>query len=108
MTVEKYTDARGQVAVLYSPGYGAGWSSGLHMEEKEFALFDAGLVQFVLDGTDVRVVEAYIEDKLGDAYFYMGGWPLEIEWLAPGTQFTIHEYDGNETVQLIRDLSCTA
>ena len=86
----------GKVAVLYSPGYGAGWSS---WNSKEM-LFDPETVLWVEGG------------KIGDCPYgkkhpdvYMGGAEnLKIEWLPEGTAFEIIEYDGHESVRVITGL----
>lgn len=48
--VERYTREDGKVAVLISPGYGAGWSTWASDEDVEFFLFDATMVKAVLAG----------------------------------------------------------
>lgn len=98
----------GKVAVLYSPGYGAGWYSWHGIEE---LLFDPILVNMVIEYRSIeeptpeedldfdRAVSLYCEAKYPEA-FYGGGVDLNIEWLEQGTAFRIHEYDGFETVEL--------
>jgi hypothetical protein len=61
----------GKVAVLYSPGYGAGWFSWHGIEE---LLYDV------------------------DGYFG-GADDLEIEWVDVGREFRITEYDGSESIE---------
>lgn len=95
----------GQVAVLYSPDFGAGWytwNSG-----KKFLVFHPDLVAAVeagdLDLAAKRAEEINAELYGPDDYIYTGGASdLVIEWLPVGTIFRIHEYDGNES--LIIDL----
>jgi len=93
----------GKVAILYSPGFGAGWSTWAHADDgfNEFLVFDKGLVELAQRRADVLEVEAYINSKFGDeAYVYMGGWEdIEIEWLPVGHPFEITEYDGAEKVK---------
>lgn len=87
----------GKVAVLYSPGYGAGWFSW--NSEHPQCLFDPDIVDWVENG---RSEEEFpdLEAKYGD-YFYDGGFrDLTIAWLPVGTAFRIHEYDGNESIVL--------
>ena len=91
----------GMVAFLYSPGYGAGWSTWADSKHKELALFDKGLIQLALDGADAEAVENYLKSKMGDDYFYTGGWrDIKVEWVSKGTSFVIDEYDGNESYQI--------
>ena len=51
--INKYVNDRDEVAVLYSPGFGAGWSTW--NREHPDMLFDAGMVDLVLK-EDVVVV----------------------------------------------------
>ena len=93
------TIRNGMVAVLYSSGYGAGWSTW-NLEIPEM-LFDSGLVDLVESKADNEKLEAYCTLKWPEAY--LGGLEgIGIEWLPVGTAFRIHEYDGSESVE-IRD-----
>lgn len=103
--MDKYTKD-GMVAVLVSPGFGAGWSTRAG-ENSEFYCMDRGLVELHMRGADRDEVQAYCALFGGEPY--MGGWgDVEVEWLEPGTLFTIEEYDGAESLRLISDLSMTA
>lgn len=89
----------GQVAVLYSPEFGAGWSSW-DRENSDFLLFDSGLVTLAEKGANQDEVEAYLKTKLGDRVPYCGGWrDIRIAWIDQGTAFEIMEYDGSESVR---------
>jgi hypothetical protein len=107
MDVEKL-ERDGKVAVLISPGFGAGWSTWAG-EHKEFALFDRRLVEAMETGGSAAVV-AKVEEILGeDRYFYMGGaGDLEIVWLPKGERFFVDEYDGSESIVNGDDLILTA
>lgn len=94
---EKYYNDEGEVAVLYSPGYGAGWYS---WERKEGMLFDKDIVQAVLDNK--LDVAAKIAEEKYNAYSD-GARNLTIRWMSPGTQFEISEYDGYETINYSDD-----
>jgi len=99
----------GKVAILYSPKYGSGWSSW-NTQYPEL-LFDPDIVQFVLDHPDMNKKNqdfsfmknddeftSLLQSRYPDAYF--GGWRnLNIEWMSPGTQFRIIEYDGYESIE---------
>ncbi len=87
----------GLVAVLVSPGFGAGWSSW-NPEIPEL-LFDPVVVGMVEDGTNPETITAYCEAKDPSGYFG-GVTDLEVKWIPVGTQFRIHEYDGSETLEL--------
>ena len=89
----------GRVAVLVSPGYGAGWSTWADKPEK--AVFSPEIVIWVESGkpTDVRLKN---EDRWEEEFGYLGGIEdLEIEWLELGTRFTVDEYDGSERLTII-------
>jgi hypothetical protein len=99
----------GNVAVLYSPGFGAGWYSWHGVEE---LLYDPVLVEMVEAYRTIEIptpeqkfdftqaVESHCS-KYKDCYFG-GADDLEVMWLPVGTNFRIHEYDGSETVE-VRD-----
>lgn len=97
----------GKVAVLVSPGFGAGWSTWAYSgddnyrECMDFMLFDPTLVTMVERGDSAQAIEAYVTAKYPNTYCGGAG-DLIIEWLPVGTAFRIHEYDGSETVE-IRD-----
>ena len=107
--MDKVYNEEGKVAVLYSPGYGAGWSTWAHDREVATkAMFDPEVVQWVLDGKPEGKFtgedEEYFEKKYG-GYIFTGGMDqLKIEWLSPGSQFHITEYDGCESVQFRDDI----
>lgn len=87
----------GHVAVLVSPGFGAGWSTWCDKELREQVLFDPKIVAWVEDGK----VGPVPTDHLSDEYFYTGGAEdLIVEWVPVGTKFRIHEYDGSESLIL--------
>ena len=104
MAIEKLIHD-GQVAVLYSPGFGAGWSSW--SDDKEWFLFDSGLAELVLDGANEERIERYVRDSFGGGEYaggYLGGSSdLIVEWLPVGQRFRIHEYDGSESIVLEQD-----
>jgi hypothetical protein len=91
----------GKVAVLVSPGFGAGWSTWADSDLRERVLFDPLVVEWVEGGKlgDVPV------DHFDDAYLYTGGASdLVIEWLPVGTKFVIREYDGSERLETMEDI----
>lgn len=86
----------GKVAVLYSPGYGAGWSTW-ESQYSEQLMFDKDIVQAVLD-KDYNTAARIAEEKY--MAFTSGASNLEITWLDIGTKFAIEEYDGYEDIVL--------
>lgn len=88
----------GKVAVLVSPGYGAGWYSW-NTKFPEI-LFDIYVVSWVLNGKKGPI--PVITDRYND--YYDGGISkLKVEWVAEGTLFRINEYDGSESLIRIAD-----
>src|SRR5258708_5572262 len=92
----------GKVAVLYSPGFGAGWSTW-NTEEgvAEFMSMDAEVVQAFLDGGGAAA-SAVVEKKYPGKYCcVLGASDLKVAWLDQGTRFRIDEYDGSESIEEI-------
>lgn len=90
----------GKVAVIISRGFGAGWSTwnNSDAETAAWCRHDPGLVAAVEAG-DIDKFRALAEAK--DADLYIGGVDkddLDIVWVAEGTPYYIHEYDGSERV----------
>jgi hypothetical protein len=91
----------GKVAVLYSPGYGAGWYSW-HGEEK--LLYDPVIVGMIESKKHHTEIEAYCESIYGDQHYFSGAEDLKIEWIDIGREFRIDEYDGSEYIEYRDDL----
>lgn len=92
----------GNIAVLVSYGFGAGWSTW-NDEHRETLCMDAEIVQAVLDGDKAKAVEI-AKQKCGD--FYEGGIAgVTVEWVKKGAAFEIDEYDGSELLRVIGDRS---
>lgn len=82
----------GRVGIIYSPGFGAGWST---WGKKEMAL-DQELAKAIEQGDREEVLKV-AKEKYPDAY--LGGLiDAVVEWVEPGTVFRIDEYDGNEAI----------
>lgn len=94
----------GKVAVLISPGYGAGWSTWSDKHD-ETLLFDKRFVEAAEAGVDD--IDTLVKQVLGeDAYVYTGGWrDIQVVWLDEGTHFTVDEYDGWESIKYLSDIS---
>jgi len=95
----------GCIAVLYSPGFGAGWSSW-NNNDKEWLLFNPEIVAAVESGDRKKAEE--IAERLGkelngenDYTCVLGADGLEIAWIREGEAFEITEYDGNESYNII-------
>jgi len=89
----------GRVAVLYSPGFGAGWYTWNYSHPE--CLFDPDIVELVRSFADTAEIEELARSKWsqGDDYFYPGGAEyLRIEWLPEGSRFRIDESGGSENL----------
>ena len=85
----------GRVAVLYSPGFGAGWSTW--NKGVPDLVFDPAIVKFV-ENEQWAEMETYVTLKYPD--IYKGGMKdLAVAWLPEGTEFRIGEYDGAENIE---------
>ena len=96
----------GKVAVLVSPGYGAGWFSW-NLEHPGL-LFDPVIVDLVLenrhDEIDDYIARKCDENGLDPDEIYTGGsGDLVVKWVDQGKRFRIHEYDGSESLVLDED-----
>lgn len=97
----------GKVAVLISPGFGAGWSTWVGHENREAALFDRRFVEAAEAG--VTNIEPIAKAVFGDEHAYTGGWrDIKIEWLDQGERFCVEEYDGSESLRMVDDLVIVA
>ena len=88
----------GQVAVLYSPGFGAGWYTWNYNFPQ--CLFDPEIVRMVEKETDAYEIAQFAESKYGEEFYSGGADHLIIVYLAEGTEFIINEYDGSESIHL--------
>lgn len=94
----------GKVAVLISPGYGAGWYTWHGIEE---LLYDPQIVR-ILENPDAdedsSSIERYCEKTYGDDSYYGGAEGLKVVWLPEGTKFVLDEYDGSETLRILEKM----
>ena len=87
---------KGKVAVLYSPGFGAGWYTW-NMTVPQI-LFDPAIVRFV-EKEKFDELATYVELKYPD--IYKGGMrDLKVAWIPEGTLFRVEDYDGSESIEL--------
>lgn len=85
----------GKVAVLYSPGYGAGWYTW--NRELPEIMFDPAIVKLVIEER-FDELETFVTLKYSS--IYTGGlMDLEVVWIKEGRLFRIDEYDGNESIE---------
>lgn len=91
----------GQVAVLYSPGFGAGWSTW--NQEVPEILFNPSIVEFV-EKNQWDQLKVYVALKYPN--IYEGGLTdLAVEWIPVGSEFRVSEYDGNESIEIKEKLN---
>ena len=87
----------GKVAVLYSPGFGAGWSTW-GSDSVEELTFDPVIVGYV-ENQKWEELATYVAVRYPGTY--IGGmYDLTIAWIKEGTLFRIAEYDGSESIEL--------
>lgn len=87
----------GMVAVAYSPGYGAGWSTWNGVNP-----MDARFNQLFLDGKYDEAAKLCDELELG---YGNGAFDVVIEWVPQFTKFVIDEYDGSEYIRFIHEIN---
>lgn len=95
----KLKNEAGEIAVLVSRGYGAGWYSW-NTSIKE-CLFDRLIVEHVLAGN--RSAAQSLAEILWPDGYWGGADGLEVHWLSPDTVFRIDEYHGSETLVFADD-----
>ena len=111
--VETYKNEHGEIAVLVSGGYGAGWSTWNCDHE---IAWDKRMVELYLSLTiqERRDLSKLDNDKpksvwarqqaaeWGYTSIYWGGFDdCSIEWVPAGKPFRINEYDGAEDLEYL-------
>ena len=103
---EKYI-INSKVAIAYSPGFGAGWSTWNDDKLAETLLFHPDIINMILSNKQFEIDKDWLVEHFGEEFkdVYCGGVSnLNIKWVPVGTQFRIDEYDGSESViTLIND-----
>jgi len=95
----------GKVAVLVSPGFGAGWYTWNNCHPE--CLYDPDIAEIVLGGINgdaIRKIRKIAKIKYGKNFYTGGASQLEVEWIPIGSRFLLDEYDGSET--LTREEDC--
>lgn len=87
--------------VIYSPPHGSGFTTWV--EDRQLAkelVHDVELAKLVEAKAPTDSIKKRIDEIRGDRYVYIGSniQTLTVEWLKPGTQFRVDEYDGAESV----------
>ena len=99
----------GLVAVLYSPGFGAGWSTWAdNVITRRDMLFDPVIADIVDRRAADWQAQAEAVALIKYPGAYLGGLDdLAVRWLPVGTQFRVMEQDGNEWIEVDEDIQWT-
>lgn len=106
-----------RVAVLFSPGWGAGWSTWCNEDSnRKRMMFDPAMAKCIVrytarikvSASDTFYAEMHEElERIAEERYpgeYLGGLEaLRIAWIPRGVQFRINEFDGNEQVEVNED-----
>ena len=95
----------GKVAVLYSPGLGAGWYS---WNDSQDCLFHPEIVALVEADKRNEITQKLCDRLFGKTFCSVGAMDLKIAWLPVGTAFSIEEFDGAESIMTVDDLPFNA
>lgn len=109
-----------KVAVLISPGFGAGWTTwNQDHKDVEQMLYDPDIVNALLeyetaDGKNwmwkqclmkiKEIANAKYNQDPDDYYFDNGLRDVEVVWVQMGRKFIINEYDGAESIQFCDEI----
>jgi hypothetical protein len=83
----------GKVAVLYSPGFGAGWST---CNDSDY-MFIPEIVKLVENQEHSKIPSEM--NRLGYSGYYGGSDDLQIEWIPVGTKFMLDQYVVYESIE---------
>ena len=108
VTRQRVLDDEGNVAVLISQGYGAGYlSENTHHPE---CVFDPFVIEIVSkpgwykNYNNQKVIHHHLNDKYGKGFYTGGVIDLVVEWIPEGTKFRISEYDGAEYIEVLHEI----
>lgn len=102
-SVSRLVNAKHEVAVIYHPSYGSGWSTSFRNERhvEQFMLFDRELARAVLDG-DSEAMRARIHEEFGgslaDEIAMYASDKLRVEWIPINSVITLNVHDGYESI----------
>lgn len=95
--------------ILYSPKYGAGWSTWADDKMRDFMLFYEPLIEAIESGTGIKeAIEQFekdCQDKFGEIPYMGGVGNLKVYTIYNNEKFIIKEYDGFESVVLESDIN---
>jgi hypothetical protein len=93
----------GKVAVLVSYGHGAGWSTWNNKSNTDM-VFDKDIAQMLIDNEPYSELRELADKKYPNACT-LGLGDLVVEWVDIGERFEIEEYDGSESLILLKNKS---
>lgn len=97
--IKKLINDNNEVAVITSPGHGAGFSSWMSSDEpRESAIFDPVLATLVINGEDYA---DHLRTTYGGSTHLVD--TLEVTWLPVGSRFLVDEYDGYESLSVVEE-----
>lgn len=105
---KRLINAKHEVAVIYHPSYGSGWSTSFQNDRyvEQFMLFDEELAQAVIAGDSEamheRVHAEYGRDLADEICMYASD-RLRVEWIPVNSVITLRVCDGYETI-VVHDL----
>lgn len=101
--VERYYNENGELGVLISVGFGAGWSTW----NDENLAYDKRIIEKWLEKVTSREMSDYLK-SIGYGSPYMGGYgDLRLRFIPRGTMFCIHEYAGAEPIETPETMGMT-
>ena len=109
VTRQRVLDDEGNVAVLVSHGYGAGYSTN-NLFNSDECIFDPFVVEIVSKPgwykkpDNLKVLSHHLKDKYGQSFDTGGIEDLVVEWIPEGTKFRISEYDGAEYIEVLHEI----
>lgn len=93
--IERYYNENNESGVLYSPGFGAGWST----ENYKALAIDKRIIEYWINEDPSKEDMEKFLNKLGYEYVLMDGYDnLHLMWIPRGTLFYIDNYDGSEGI----------
>jgi hypothetical protein len=104
MNCEK-VEKDGKIAILYSPGYDAGWYTW-NSEDKVQMVFSPEIIELVENNRFDEITQELCDVLFGFGVYIGGKDNLVVEWVPKGCTFYIKEYDGHESIH--RDHFITA
>lgn len=109
MTRQRVLDDEGNVAVLISQGYGAGYLTSNWFYSDD-CIFDPFVIDIVSkpgwfnNPSNKKIIKHHLNDKYGKDFDTGGIEDLVVEWIPEGTKFRISEYDGSEYIEVLHEI----